>query len=310
MAFVTRAVCRSFSTTTMQRAVNNVTIIGGGQMGSGIAQVAAQSGHQVTVVDVSEDVLKSSRAYAQKSLSRVVKKKYAEDPEGGKKFMEDTMARYKTQTDAKSAVQDADLVIEAVVENLSLKQKIFAELDAAAPEKTIFASNTSSLPIKDIASATKRMDKFGGLHFFNPVAVMKLVEVVRTPQTSDSTYNALMEFSKKVGKVPVTAKDTPGFIVNRLLVPYALEAIRMYERGDASKEDIDIAMKLGAGYPMGPLELCDYVGNDTMKFIMDGWHAAYPDVQLFEPSPLLNKMIEEGKLGVKAGEGFYKHEKK
>merc|ERR1739842_290235 len=175
--------------------------------------------------------------------------------------------------------------------------------DQIAPAKTIFASNTSSLPISEIASTSSRADRFGGLHFFNPVPVMKLLEVVRIPQTSDETYNAMVAWGKAMGKVTVECKDTPGFIVNRLLVPYILEAVRMVERGDASVKDVDTAMKLGAGYPMGPFELADYVGLDTMKFIQDGWHEKYPDEPLFNHSPLLAQLVAEGKLGVKSGEG-------
>ena len=178
-----------------------------------------------------------------------------------------------------------------------------------APEKTIFASNTSSLPIADIADATpSRKDRFGGLHFFNPVPVMKLLEVIRIPETSDETVQAMQEWGKAMGKTTVAAKDTPGFIVNRLLVPNLMEAIRMVERGDATAKDVDIAMKLGAGNPMGPFELADYVGLDTIKFIVDGWHQKYPDQPLFKPSPTLDKLVAEGKLGKKTNEGFYKYD--
>lgn len=206
-------------------------------------------------------------------------------------------------------MKSADLLVEAVVENLELKRKIFKEFDSWAPEKTIFASNTSSLPIRDIAEATKRLDRFGGLHFFNPVPVMKLLEVVRIPETSEETYQAMMSWGKAMKKTTVSCKDTPGFIVNRLLVPYLAEALRMVERGDASPQDVDTAMKLGAGYPMGPFELADYVGLDTNKFILDGWHQRYPDVQLFQPIESLNKLVKDGKLGRKTGEGIYKYEK-
>ena len=167
----------------------------------------------------------------------------------------------------------ADLCIEAIVENLEVKRKLFAQLDEAAPKHTIFASNTSSLPIESIAMATKRGDRFGGLHFFNPVPQMKLVEVIRTPQTSDATFQSLLDVCQAMGKVAVKCKDTPGFVVNRLLVPYIMEAMRMAERGDATPQDIDVAMKLGAGYPMGPFELADFVGLDTLKFISDGYVA-------------------------------------
>lgn len=279
-------------------------------MGSGIAQVAAQTGHEVTLVDVSDDLLKKSRKNIETSVGRVAKKKFSEDVKAAEKFAAETLGRLQLNTDAVKAVSNADLVIEAIVENLETKQRLFATLDKAAPSSTLFASNTSSLPVKHIAVATTRMDRFGGLHFFNPVPVMKLLEVVRIPETSDETHKALLDFGKAMEKTTVEAKDTPGFIVNRLLVPYLMEAVRLYERGDASARDIDTAMKLGCGYPMGPIELLDYVGLDTSKFIMDGWHKQFPDNPLFAPSALLDKLVAEGKLGIKSGEGFYSYKKK
>jgi 3-hydroxyacyl-CoA dehydrogenase len=301
---------RSFSTSNWRFAIKRVTVIGGGLMGSGIAQVAAQTGHEVTLVDVSDDLLKKSRKNIETSVGRVAKKKFSEDVKAAEKFAAETLGRLQLNTDAVKAVSSADLVIEAIVENLETKQRLFAALDKAAPSSTLFASNTSSLPVKHIAVATTRMDRFGGLHFFNPVPVMKLLEVVRIPETSDETHKALLDFGKAMEKTTVEAKDTPGFIVNRLLVPYLMEAVRLYERGDASARDIDTAMKLGCGYPMGPIELLDYVGLDTSKFIMDGWHKQFPDNPLFAPSPLLDKLVAEGKLGIKSGEGFYSYKKK
>jgi len=278
-------------------------------MGSGIVQVTAQAGINVTMVDMSDDVLKKSMDRISKSLGRVVKKKFAADPAQGEAFMSETMGKISTSTDAVATSVNTDIVIEAIVENLGVKQKLFKALDEAAPSHTIFTSNTSSLPITEIAQATSRMDRFGGYHFFNPVPVMKLLEVVRIRETSDQTFDALLDLGKKLGKSTVKCKDTPGFIVNRLLVPYMAEAVRMLERGDASSRDIDLAMKLGAGYPMGPFELTDYVGLDTTKFILDGWHEKYPDEPLYNPSPLVNQLVAEGKLGVKSGEGFYKYDK-
>jgi len=221
-----------------------------------------------------------------------------------------TISNISIETNAEKAVKSADLVVEAAVENMELKKKLFTQLDKVAPASTIFASNTSSLPIGEMAQVTKRPDRFVGLHFFNPVPVMKLLEVVRTPQTSDEVFNSANEWGKSIGKTTVACKDTPGFIVNRLLVPYLAEAVRMLERGDASDRDIDTSMKLGAGYPMGPLELADYVGLDVTKFILAGWNERFPDNILFKPIPLLNKLVEEGKLGVKTGQGFYKYDKK
>lgn len=305
-----RVLARSFSSSaTRHAAIKNVTIIGGGLMGAGIAQVAASTGHNVTMVDMSEDILKKSRANIEKSLQRVAKKKFAENPKDGEAFVADVFSRLSIQTDSAEAVKNADLVTEAIVENLDIKKKLFASLDKAAPQHTIFTSNTSSIPIKEIAVSTSRLDRFGGLHYFNPVPMMKLLEVIRIPETSDETFNALVAFGKAMGKVTVNCKDTPGFIVNRLLVPYMMEAVRMVERGDATPQDVDTAMKLGAGYPMGPFELTDYVGLDTCKFILDGWHAKFPDNPLFEPCPLLDKYVAEGKLGNKVGEGFYKTKK-
>lgn len=305
-----RVLARSFSSSaTRHAAIKNVTIIGGGLMGAGIAQVAASTGHNVTMVDMSEDILKKSRANIEKSLQRVAKKKFAENPKDGEAFVADVFSRLSIQTDSAEAVKNADLVTEAIVENLDIKKKLFASLDKAAPQHTIFTSNTSSIPIKEIAVSTSRLDRFGGLHYFNPVPMMKLLEVIRIPETSDETFNTLLAFGKAMGKVTVNCKDTPGFIVNRLLVPYMMEAVRMVERGDATPQDVDTAMKLGAGYPMGPFELTDYVGLDTCKFILDGWHAKFPDNPLFEPCPLLDKYVAEGKLGNKVGEGFYKTKK-
>lgn len=298
------------SSAIMKSSIKNVTVIGGGLMGAGIAQVAAQTNHNVVLVDVSDDLLKKSVANIDTSLKRIAKKKFEGDKDGAEKFIKDTLARLTTNVDAEKAVSNSDLVIEAIVENLAVKQKLFAGLDKAAPKNTIFASNTSSLPIKEIALTSERKDRFGGLHFFNPVPLMKLLEVIRIPETSDETFNLLLEFGKNMGKHTVSCKDTPGFIVNRLLLPYMNEAMKMLERGDATAKDIDTAMKLGAGYPMGPFELADYVGLDTNKFIIDGWHARHPTNEMFNPSPLLDKLVKEGKLGKKTGEGFYKYEKK
>lgn len=287
--------------------VKHVTVIGGGLMGAGIAQVAAATGHTVVLVDQTDEILKNSRKGIEDSLKRMTKKMFADKPEAAAQFIEKTLKNLTVSTDPVAVVHSTDLVIEAIVENLQVKNDLFKRLDKFAPENTIFASNTSSLQITDIANSTTRQDRFGGLHFFNPVPLMKLVEVIKTPMTSQKTFESLMEFTKTLGKNPISCKDTPGFVVNRLLVPYLMEAVRLYERGDASKEDIDVAMKLGAGYPMGPFELLDYVGLDTSKYIIDGWHLLEPNNPLFAPSPLLNKLVEERKMGKKTGEGFYKY---
>nr|UXL88866.1 3-hydroxyacyl-CoA dehydrogenase isoform 1 [Potamotrygon motoro] len=306
MAFVTRHFFRAMSSSSSV-AIKHIMVIGGGLMGAGIAQVAAATGHSVILVDQTEDILKNSLKRIGSSIERISKKKFVDKPEAGAEFVRQTLQKISTSTDPASAVQNTDLVVEAIVENINVKQELFKKLDQCASKNTIFASNTSSLSITEIASATTRQDRFGGLHFFNPVPMMKLVEVIRSPETSQQTFEALMNFTKVLGKTPVACKDTPGFIVNRLLVPYLMEAIRLHERGHGSKEDIDVAMKLGAGYPMGPFELLDYVGLDTTKFIIEGWHKLDPDNPLFAPSALLSKLVEEGKFGKKTGEGFYKY---
>jgi len=309
MSFVTTLSRRALSSSapTLGPVIKELVVIGGGLMGAGIAQVAASTGHKVTLVDISQQVLDSSNKRIAESIKRVAKKQFKEDAEGADKFIDSALGNLAVDTTVDKAITSADLVVEAVVENMGLKQKLFKEYDGKAPEKTIFASNTSSLPISEIASATSRLDRFGGLHFFNPVPVMKLLEVVRIPETSDQTFDAMVAWGKAMKKQTVDCKDTPGFIVNRLLVPYLMEAIRLVERGDASAKDVDLAMKLGAGHPMGPFELADYVGLDTNKFIMDGWSERYPDETLFRQSELLNKLVADGKLGRKSGEGFFKY---
>jgi len=309
MAVVFNTIKRPLSTSIAMNAIKNVTVIGGGLMGSGIAQVAAQTGHNVNLVDVSSSILDKSKENISISLKRVAKKLYKDKPEEGENFIKESQSRINSTTDMLAAIKDADLVIEAVVENMDIKHKIFKTIDESAPSKTIFASNTSSFSIGEIASVTKRKDRFGGLHFFNPVPVMKLLEVVRIPETSEKTYQAMMAWGKAMGKVCVTCKDTPGFIVNRLLVPYKAEAIRLYESGVASARDIDIAMKLGAGYPMGPFELADYVGHDVSLAVLEGWHKKFPDNPLFVPNETVKKLVKAGKLGIKTGEGFYKYDK-
>merc|ERR1711981_236320 len=292
----------------LQAPIKEFVVIGGGLMGADIAQVGAQTGHKVTLVDVSQDVLDKSQARINESIKRVAKKKFKEDAAAGEKFVEGAIANMNIATNPDVALSTADFVVEAVTENLGLKKKLFSGYDQVAPAKTIFASNTSSLAIGDIAASTpERLDRFGGLHFFNPVPVMKLLEVIRIPETSDETFQAMMDWGKAMTKTCVAAKDTPGFIVNRLLVPNLMEAIRLVERGDATPQDVDIALKPGAAHPMGPFELADYIGLDTNKFIIDGWSKRFPDEPLFRPSELVTKLVSEGKLGRKSGEGFYKY---
>ncbi|EPY30233.1 short chain 3-hydroxyacyl-CoA dehydrogenase [Strigomonas culicis] len=286
-----------------------VSIWGGGTMGGGIAQISAAAGIPATVVEVSQDRIDFSRKQIQASLTRVAKKKCDGDAAKMKAFVDNVMKNITFTTDEKAAAQ-ADLIVEAVVENLDVKKELFARLDALAPKATIFCSNTSSLGIAEIATATGRKDRFGGLHFFSPVPMMKLVEVVQPDALKQEHVEKLVAFSKKVGKTPVVTKDTMGFIVNRLLVPYQMEAVRLVERGVASIPDVDTAMKLGCGYPMGPFELFDSVGIDVIKFVIDGWHKQYPEHPLFKPSKMVDDLIAAGKLGKKTGEGFYKYDSK
>lgn len=306
--FATRSLARGMASKV---DIKHVTIIGGGLMGSGIAQVSATSGYQVTLVDLNPQVLTAAQASISKNLLRVAKKQLKDSSEAEQtQFVQQALQRISVSSDVEATVGGGtDLVIEAIVENMKVKHQLFTAIDKVAPEHTIFTSNTSSLPITQIASVTKRLDRFGGLHFFNPVPVMKLLEVIRTEQTSDATFDAILAYGRSVGKACVSCKDTPGFIVNRLLVPYLAEAVRLSERGDATPRDIDVAMKLGAGYPMGPFELADYVGLDTTRNILEGWNANEPENPLFKPIGALDKLVKEGKLGVKSGEGFYSYKK-
>jgi len=301
---------RGLATSASLRAIQNVTVIGAGTMGAGIAQVAAASGNAVNLVDVNEKVLDTSRKTIATSLARIAKKLFKDDPSKGEQFCQQTVGRINFSTDREQSVQSADLVVEAIIENLKLKQDLFQALDSVAPEKTIFTSNTSSIPINEIALQTKRKDRFGGLHFFSPVPMMKLLEVIRISETSDATYKAMDAWGKSIGKVTVSCKDTPGFIVNRLLIPYSMEAVKMVERGDATPKDIDTAMKLGAGYPMGPFELADNVGVDVGLFIAEGWEKRFPNDPMFKVPEITRKMVKEGKLGKKTGEGWYKYSDK
>ncbi|KAJ1980678.1 hypothetical protein H4R33_005413 [Dimargaris cristalligena] len=292
--------------------IKNVVVYGSGLMGSGIVQVAAQNNFQVTMVDLSPEMLNKGQGYIQSSLQRVARKKFADSETQQQQFIDEIMTRVKTSTDPMAPAESADLVIEAIVENVQTKRNLFSSLDAVAPRHTIFTSNTSSLPIARLAEATapERVSRFAGLHFFNPVPQMKLVEVVQTPQVDAVVVDDLVNFCLALKKSPVRCKDTPGFIVNRLLVPYMMEAMRLVERGEATPEDVDTAMKLGAGYPMGPFQLADYVGLDTMKFINDGWFKEGEGLagkELVSPSKTLDELVKAGKLGRKSGEGFYKY---
>ncbi|XP_075980579.1 putative 3-hydroxyacyl-CoA dehydrogenase B0272.3 isoform X1 [Anticarsia gemmatalis] len=299
---------RNFSSSSSLNGIKTVTVVGGGLMGSGIAQVAAQAGQNVTIIDVQPELLEKAQKSIQANLTRVGKKIYKTEADKIESFVKESFDRIKVSTKLEDGA-DVDLVVEAIVEKLDVKQELFNKLDQICPAHTILASNTSSISINEIGAGIKRKDRFGGLHFFNPVPVMRLLEVVKGDHISEETYQAMMEWGKSVGKTCITCKDTPGFVVNRLLGPYSAEAIRMFERGDASKEDIDIGMKLGAGYPMGPFELADYTGLDTNKYALQVMYEKTNN-PVFAPIPLLNKMVADGKLGIKSGEGFYKYNKK
>ncbi|MEK7728779.1 MAG: 3-hydroxybutyryl-CoA dehydrogenase [candidate division KSB1 bacterium] len=278
--------------------MQTVGVIGCGLMGAGIAQVCAQAGYKTIVREVNDDLLKKGLGKIEGFLGKSVEK--------GKltAAQKQTIMSNLTGTTSVAALKDADIIIEAAIENITLKKELFGELDKLCPSHTIFASNTSSLTITEMAAATKRPDRFVGLHFFNPVPLMKLVEVVRTIATSAASFDAAFAFAKSLGKEPIACKDNSGFVVNLLLVPYLVDAIRALENGVASVEDIDKGMMLGCGYPMGPLALLDFVGLDTTLYIANIMFEEYRDAK-YAPPPLLRKMVLAGYLGKKSGKGFY-----
>ncbi|KAI7883698.1 hypothetical protein K492DRAFT_235218 [Lichtheimia hyalospora FSU 10163] len=302
-----------FSSSARQlKDIRNVTVIGAGLMGSGIVQVAAQANYKVTMVDTTDAALANGQKIIGNSIKRVARKKFPEDTAQQEAFIDKALSNISTSTDAVKTVGDTDLVVEAIVENIDAKQALFQSLDKVADKETIFCTNTSSLPVTKIAEATslERRQRFAGLHFFNPVPAMKLVEIVRTEAVTDPVYEDLVTFTKNTGKTPVECKDTPGFIVNRLLIPYMMEAFRILERGEASAKDIDTAMKLGAGMPMGPLELSDFVGLDTLKFIVDGWaKEGSLDDAYVKPCAILDELIRQGHYGRKSGKGVFDYSK-
>jgi 3-hydroxybutyryl-CoA dehydrogenase len=278
--------------------IRTVGVLGAGLMGSGIAQVAAAAGHETVVRDVSEVALRRARAAVEKSLGRFVEKGQLAAAE-----RDATLARLAFTTELADAAR-ADLVIEAVTEDPALKAGLYRELHAAAPEPTIIATNTSSLSVVSLAAASGRPDRFVGLHFFNPVPLMALVEVVRAVTTSDVTFERALAFARRLGKEPVAARDGSGFIVNRLLVPYLLDAVRALEQGTGSVADIDKAMMLGCGHPMGPFTLLDFVGLDTVVKIGEIMFDEFREPR-FAPPPLLRRMVAAGWTGRKGGRGFY-----
>ena len=280
--------------------IKTVGVLGCGLMGAGIAQVSAASGYRTLVREVEEPFLTKGLARIEKFLAGGVEK--------GKVTAEekDKTLRNLSGTTKLEDLKDCDIIIEAIVENINEKEKSYATLESVVGGETIFCSNTSSLCITELASRTKRPDRFAGLHFFNPVPIMKLVEVIRGLATSDQTYQSVFAFAQSLGKEPITAPDRPGFIVNRLLVPYLLDAVRSYEHGLGTIEDIDKGMKLGCGYPMGPFTLFDFVGLDTTYYIANIMFDEYRE-PAYAPPPLLKRMVLAGRLGRKSGQGFYKY---
>ena len=280
--------------------IQKVMVIGAGQMGSGIAQVCAMSGYDVLLHDLKEEYVEKGLGTITKNLSRQVEKgkMAAEDKEAA-------LSRLTSSTDLNNA-KDVDLVIEAAIENMEIKMKLFAELDGIAPEHVILATNTSSLPITEIAAATKRSEKVIGMHFMNPVPVMKLVEIIRGLATADEVYEEIEEMAKSLSKVPVEVNDFPGFVANRILMPMINEAVYTLYEGVATKEAIDDVMKLGMNHPMGPLTLADFIGLDTCLYIMETLHEGLGDDK-YRPCPLLRKYVKAGWLGKKSGRGFYEY---
>jgi len=279
--------------------MKNVTVIGAGTMGNGIAHVFAQNDYNVNLVDISEQALEKAIATIGKNLDRqIAKGVIAEDDK------KRTLNNLTTITDLKTGVQNAELVVEAATENIDLKLKIFRDLESFCDENTILATNTSSISITKIASVTNRADKVIGMHFMNPVPVMKLVEVIRGYATSDEVTNQIMEMSKGLGKVPVEVNDYPGFIANRILMPMINEAIYSLYESVAGVEEIDTVMKLGMAHPMGPLQLADFIGLDVCLSILNVLHDGFGNPK-YAPCPLLVNMVTAGKLGAKSGEGFY-----
>ncbi len=282
--------------------IKKVGIVGFGQMGSGIGQVAAAADFDVVACEVSDEAFKKGLGYITRSLDKAIEKGKADQA-----YKDKVLSHIKGTTNF-GDLADCDLVCEAVVENMDAKKEVYSKLDKVCKPETIFASNTSSLSIGDMASVTNRRDKFLGLHFFNPVPIMKLCEVVKTLDTSEQSFDEGFAFAEKVGKTCVTAKDSPGFIVNVLLVPYLLDAIRQLESELATRDDIDNGMMLGCGHPMGPLTLTDFIGLDTILYIADIMFEEFKDSHYSAP-PLLRRMVNDGYLGRKVKQGFYDYRK-
>lgn len=279
--------------------MKNITVIGAGTMGNGIAHTFAQSGFKVNLADISQAALEKGLKTITTNLDRIIAKGNLTEAQ-----KQETLANITTFTSVAEAVKNADLIVEAATENLDLKLKIFQEMDENAPEHCILSTNTSSISITKIASATQRPEKVIGMHFMNPVPIMKLVEIIKGYSTSSETFDAVFQMSKTLGKVPVEVNDYPGFVANRILMPMINEAIETLYNGVAGVQEIDTVMKLGMAHPMGPLQLADFIGLDVCLAILNVMYDGFKNPK-YAPNPLLVNMVTAGKLGVKSGEGFY-----
>lgn len=282
--------------------VKKAAVVGGGTMGNGIAHVFAMNDISVTLIETKQEFADRALSTIQKNLDRMVKKEKIDEAK-----MKATLSNITISLDLVAGVKDADLVVEAVPENIDIKTSVWQTIDKAAPKHAILGSNTSSISITKLAALTSRPEKFIGMHFFNPVPVMKLVEIVRGLQTDDETYRVVEETSKKIGKVPVPVNDAPGFVSNRVLMPMINEAIFCVGEGVATPENVDEVMKLGMAHPMGPLRLADFIGLDVCLDILSVLYEGFKDPK-YRPAPLLVKMVDAGKLGNKTGEGFYSYD--
>lgn len=305
---------RSASTSSkVSDRIHNVAVVGAGQMGAGIAQSAAHGGMHVTLIDPDQASLDIAEEKIQKYVRSVLKKKYPDWPEAIEDFHKRVMGRMHFTNDMESGIKKAEIIQESAPEKLEVKQVLYKELDKMAAPHVIFCSNTSSIKLSEIATnlSRERQPLFAGLHFHTPVPVQRMCEVIDVQgYTSEDTVETIMEFSKRLGKVAVRCDDHVGYIVDRLRIPYLFEAMRLHERGHGSMYDIDVAMKLGANYKLGPFELCDHIGLDNVKNMMDGWREAEPENPLYAPVPTLERLVETGKLGKKTGQGFFKYKSK